>query len=754
MNKFLAFTGLLFYFSLRLQSQTQIFENRNCASQAVLEKQNENSSETRRVRELINMRTQEIIQMRGITSFRSAVNIPVVVHLVYNATAENLTDAQIQSQIDVLNEDFNKQSKELAVSTSIYKNSAANTGITFCLASIDQNGKQIKGIERKQSTRATWGTSDIVKFSSLGGLDAWDSKHYLNVWICNIGGGSIGYSQFPGGSPFSDGIVIDYRFFGRIASLKPFDKGRTLTHEVGHWLNLIHIWGDTQCGDDRVDDTPTHHNANYGCPSVPFVSNSCGSATTEMTMNFMDYVNDACMYMFTAGQKARMLALFEPNMPRHDILNSPACGLVVQPILSCAAIKNFIVSNITENSAILNWKIDSTTTQQKLIITDSDLSNQQILDLSIGANSFSAINLKSQEKYTAYISSICKTGEILKSEILIFTTLVPPPPKITCTSAKNITVTNISENTANMNWLVNTTTTDQQIVFFEENKSSQTLVPLDGNTNSFSFLNLKSQTTYHAFISSTCKSGLILNSDDIVFTTLAPPIVQCSDVYENNNTRAQSKQIASEATIKAVISDATDRDWFYFKTQAHAHYNIKLSNLPADYDLKIFNAQGKFINSSENDGTWDENIIYDALKSDSIFVVVYGYNGNSDSTNCYSLSVKSSFEQIAFSNSISNFNAPQNLKRAHQHNTTNTFSLFPNPTADILNVTLPETDSDYNSTINLFDAMGKLVLFKSENFSVTKNNAALSVSDLPSGLYFLQINNGSTQNIFRVMIAH
>ena len=657
MNKFRALISLLLCFSLSAQSQTQIFENRNCASNDVLEKQNANSPDILKEREIINAHTQEIVKRRGVTSFRSAVNIPVIVHLVYNAASENLTDAQIQSQIDVLNEDFNKQSKELSTSTSIYKNSAANVGITFCLASVDVKGNSIKGIERKQSTRSTWGTSDIVKYSSLGGLDAWESKHYLNIWICNIGGGSIGYSQFPGGAPQSDGIVVDYRFFGRIGSLRPFDKGRTLTHEIGHWLNLIHIWGDSQCGDDRVDDTPTHHNANYGCPSVPFVSNSCGSAISEMTMNFMDYVNDACMYMFTEGQKARMLALFEPNMPRHEILNSPGCGLVIQPIVYCAG-------------------------------------------------------------------------------------------------AKNQTITNITENNASINWLVNTTTTDQQIVFFEENKPIKIIIPLDGNTNSYSFQNLKSQTTYHVIISSTCKSGLVLNSDEIVFTTLAPPAIYCSDIYENNNTRVQSKQIAPKVTIIAVINDENDRDWFYFKTQAGTNYSIKLSNLPADYDLKIFNAQGKFINSSENDGTWDENIDFTALKSDSVFIVVYGYNGNSDSTNCYSLNVKSSFVPTAFNTSVSNLNAQPFLKRVNQHGAANNFSVFPNPTSDALNITIPQTDSDYNSAMNLFDATGKLVLHKTVNLDVTRNNTELNVSVLPSGLYFLQINNGSAQSIFKVMVEH
>ena len=752
MNKFTAFIGVLICLILSSQLRAQTFEIRNCGTQDILEKQNALFPEILKARELINLQTKEITQKRNNTQLRSAINIPIVVHVLYNNASENLTDAQIKSQIDVLNEDFNKQSVELNTTTSIYKNSAANVGFTFCLASVDAKGNTTSGIERKQSTRSSWGTSDIVKFSSLGGLDAWESIHYLNVWICNIGGGNIGYSQFPGGPALSDGIVIDYRFFGRIGSQKPFDKGRTLTHEVGHWLNLIHIWGDSQCGDDHVDDTPTHHNANYGCPSVPYISNSCGTATTEMTMNFMDYVNDGCMYMFTEGQKARMLALFEPNMPRHDILNSQGCGFIVPPIV-CKGATNASVNNITENSASFKWTVDSNTIQQKLIFFESTQSSQQFIDLDVKLNGFDCINLKSQSTYYAYILSICKTGDIQNSEVIIFKTLVPPPPKIVCASAKNTTITYITENSSIVKWEVNTTTIEQKLIFFEDTQTSQNIINLDGNSNNFSLQNLKSQTTYHVYISSTCKSGLVINSEETLFTTLSPPIVTCTDKYENNNTRSLSKVIVVGNPIKALINDDKDRDWFYFKTEAHKQYTLKLSNLPQDYDVKIFNAQGKFINSSENDGTWDETITYTALKSDSIFIVVYGYNGSFDASNCYSLEVSAvSYQQSATSFGFQNI--AQNSKFNTQHSALNTVSIFPNPSSDILKISTPETDSDYSGNIILFDVTGKVVLNKSVNFDVTRSNTEISVVDFPSGMYFLQINNGIPNNTYKVVIEH
>ncbi len=235
--------------------------------------------------------------------------IPVVVHVLYNASAENISDAQILSQVDVLNEDFNLQNRDNTLVPSLFSSVKANVGVKFELASTI----------RKKTTKKSWGTNDAMKFNNRGGDNVVDPAHNLNIWVCNLGGGLLGYAQFPGGAPSTDGVVILFKAFGRTGTLiTPYDKGRTTTHEVGHWVNLRHIWGDATCGDDFVGDTPKHTTANYGCPAFPHY-NTCGDNAVEMTMNYMDYTDDPCMYMFSNGQKSRMLAVFAAGGPRAAI---------------------------------------------------------------------------------------------------------------------------------------------------------------------------------------------------------------------------------------------------------------------------------------------------------------------------------------------------------------------------------------------------------------------------------------------------
>ncbi|MCX2743735.1 zinc metalloprotease [Mangrovivirga sp. M17] len=238
-----------------------------------------------------------------------SINIPVYVHVIYSNSQENISDAQIQSQIDILNADFNLTNNDASLTPAEFTDVLADADINFTLA----------GVTRKASSRTEWGTRDEMKFASNGGVDVVTPESALNIWVCNIGGGILGYAQFPGGDPSTDGVVVGPQFFGDTGYLSaPFDKGRTTTHEVGHYLNLRHIWGDGRCKqDDFVADTPSSDGPNYGCPSYPTVN--CRS--NDMTMNYMDYVNDECMYMFSEGQKARMRALFAAGGARESIYN-------------------------------------------------------------------------------------------------------------------------------------------------------------------------------------------------------------------------------------------------------------------------------------------------------------------------------------------------------------------------------------------------------------------------------------------------
>ena len=265
-------------------------------------------------------------------SERMIINIPVVVHVVYKTAAQNISTAQIQSQINILNQDFQKLNSDVSGVPSVFQSSVANCQINFCLATRDPNGASTTGITRTQTSKTSFSTNDYVKKTSRGGKDPWDRNKYLNLWVCNLSGGVLGYAQFPGGSAATDGVVIGYKYFGNTGTVVyPFDKGRTATHEVGHWLNLRHIWGDdgTSCsGSDLVTDTPNQSNENYGCPSFPQISCSNGP-NGEMYMNYMDYTDDRCMFMFTNGQSSRMSAAL--NGTRASLLTSNGCTAPLEP---------------------------------------------------------------------------------------------------------------------------------------------------------------------------------------------------------------------------------------------------------------------------------------------------------------------------------------------------------------------------------------------------------------------------------------
>jgi len=237
------------------------------------------------------------------------IEIPVVVNVVYKTAAQNISQAQIQSQIDALNNDYAALNADYALTPSLFQGVASgDCGIRFVL---DQ-------VVRKSTTKTSFSTNNGVKKASSGGVAPTSPTTKLNIWVCNLSSGLLGYAQFPGGSSATDGVVIDDNAFGTTGTAAaPFNKGRTATHEVGHWLNLRHIWGDATCGSDLVGDTPLHNTANYGCPTYPHKS-TCTGTPVEMTMNYMDYTDDACMYMFSAGQKARMLSLFAVGGARNS----------------------------------------------------------------------------------------------------------------------------------------------------------------------------------------------------------------------------------------------------------------------------------------------------------------------------------------------------------------------------------------------------------------------------------------------------
>ncbi|TVQ92850.1 MAG: T9SS C-terminal target domain-containing protein [Bacteroidetes bacterium] len=252
------------------------------------------------------------------------VTIPVVVHVVYNENQplQNISEEQILSQIDALNDDFRRFNADTVNTPDIFQSIAADSRIEFRLARRAPDGTPTNGITRTSTKIQSFSfDTDDVKFDDKGGKSIWNRDQYLNIWVCNLEANYLGYAQYPGGPAATDGIVISYRNFGTLGTAQfPFNQGRTLTHEVGHWFNLVHTWGDEDNCDatDFVPDTPTQETAYYHCPSFPQVS--CDSE--DMFMNYMDYTDDRCMNLFTIGQANRMQATL--NGFRAPIKNSNA----------------------------------------------------------------------------------------------------------------------------------------------------------------------------------------------------------------------------------------------------------------------------------------------------------------------------------------------------------------------------------------------------------------------------------------------
>jgi len=311
-------------------------------------------------------------------SLRETITIPVVVHVVWKNEEENISLAQIESQIDILNKDFRKLNIELPNVPNEFQDRIADVELEFCLASKAPNGQITNGITYTQTNINSIGDTDAVMFSNMGGDDSWGRDKYLNIWVAKLSSGIFGRATRPGEatSPEVDGVVIDPRYFGSeglAAENAPFNLGRTATHEVGHYFNLQHPWGpeDGICSeDDGVDDTPKQGWSHSGCPSHP--QQSC--STDDLFMNFMEYVHDSCLMMFTEGQKLRMRSTLMPGGFRATLTDSDGCQIVsTTNLLPKNSFELF--PNPANNQVQLNFK---NTFSSEINISIIDLLGKQI----------------------------------------------------------------------------------------------------------------------------------------------------------------------------------------------------------------------------------------------------------------------------------------------------------------------------------------------------------------------------------------
>lgn len=605
-----------------------------CASNEVYERMLKDDPQFAANRAQIERETRQWIQNNANNKIGAVITIPVVFHVVYNTAAQNISDARILEQLNVLNQDFGRTNADAGSTPSVWQGISANTNIQFCMAQRDPNGNATNGIVRKSTTVTSFSSNDNIKRSVNGGSDAWPRDQYLNIWVGNLSGGLLGYAQFPGGAASTDGVVVLYSSVGgpnNPGTATPYHLGRTATHEVGHWLNLYHIWGDdgTACsGSDQVSDTPNQAGATSGCPAFPKTDACTSTSPGVMFMNYMDYSTDACMNMFTNGQSSRMNAAL--NGTRVSLLSSLGC---TPPSGggTCGVPASLAASSITTTSATLGWGAVS------------------------GATSYNV-------QYKATSSST-----------------------------------------------------------WNNTSSTGTSVSVGG---------LSASTTYEFQVQAVCGANTSAYSASATFTTSA---AGCSDVYESNNTLSTAKIVSVNTDIYGLISPSGDNDYFRFTTTSpNTYIRINLSNLPADYDIRLYNSSGTQLAISQNGGTTAEVITRNTSSAATYYVRIYGYNNANNASQCYLLRI----------------NARNTAWREAELQVSNEVNVFPNPANDKVHIQFSTSMSE-DVIIRLVDLTGRQIQSAIMTTEAGENTFAFDVMQLPKGIYLMELNSAENRAVKR-----
>lgn len=769
-------TRAVFFLCLLLAGLSAIAQ-RECGTQDYYEYQKANDSSFELRQQEIEEFTNEFVTHQS-EGERVLVTIPVVVHIVWNTTTENITDAQVLSQINVLNQDFRRLNSDWTSTPSVFQPVVADANIQFCMASRDPDGNPTNGITRTQTSVTAFGTNDQVKFTAQGGRNAWPASKYLNIWVCDISGGILGYAQFPGGSASTDGVVIDFQYYGTTGTATaPFNKGRTGTHEVGHWLNLRHIWGDANCGSDLVSDTPAQQGANYGCPSFPQVSCNNGP-NGAMFMNYMDYTDDACMYMFSNGQAARMQALFAAGGARSALLTSDGCS---PANTTCGAPSGLASSSITASSANLTWvavsgatsysvrrKLTSETTWTETTgITTNSFAASGLAACSAyewqvratcagGAGSYSGSGTFSTTGCTAtYCSASGSTADEWINRVVMAT--------IDNTSGNNSgygNFTNLSATlTAGTSYSFSGTPGFSGSVFAEfwrvwidyngdldfNDSGEQVFGPSSASsstvTGNFTVPASTAPRTTRMRVAmrygsapancGTYQYGEV--EDYTVVIVAAPPAATCNTNFEANNTSSAATSINVSVDYSSFICPSGDEDWFRFSnTNSQRNIRVTLQSLPVDYDIQLYNPSGVLVASSASAGTTNEMLVFNNGPVGTYRVRVFGFNGATNGSDSYIL--RATRQSTAY-----RLDGSGETEEA----VTGILSAYPNPAHDRIEIRFAMME-DAQSEFHLIDMMGREVFFNRFMSGAGENLYSLDLGSVAAGTYVLLLNDGQS----------
>lgn len=774
---------ILFFICALLMLSSNAFAQRNCGTMEHLHQLEQIDPGLSERMQKIENHTKFMISQdaSGVAKNANLIVIPVVVHVVYRTASENISDAQIQSQIQVLNEDFRRLNADASQTLSQFQGVAADAEVEFCLASIAPNGTATNGITRTSTTNTTFGTNNSVKFNSQGGKDAWPAGQYMNFWICNIGGGILGYAQFPGGSAATDGIVCDYRYVGTSGTATaPFNKGRTATHEVGHYLNLRHIWGDGNCSqDDFVTDTPPSSSANYGCALTTVKCN-----TLDMVQNYMDYSNDACMNIYTSGQKARMRALFGPGGARASLLSSNGCGSstptcsdgiqngtetgvdcggscpACPPASACLSycisrgnstadefIQSVTIGSYTNNSGNNSGYASFTTgnsyqrgTGYSLTLVpgwtgtifaeyfriwadwngDGDFADAGELAFDQGSASTAAqvngsitvptgaalgnTTFRVQMKYNA-ASTNCETfswGEVEDYCVQI------TAGAATCAIPAGLNTSGLTATTVTLNWQAVSGATSYNVRTRALGATSWSTGIVTGT--SANFTGLTACLGYEFQVQSVCASGSSAYSTSVNFIT--PGCASCtapSVAYVDNITSSSARFVwsampnATNYTLRFRLSGTTT-----WTTVNNASTSITRTGLLCNstYEYRIRTRCGS---------TWTA---YGTIRTFT--------------TNGCNREEESLITETA--------NSSQ-------------FEMYPNPANDLLNISFTESESEEFVLVRIFDMSGRLVIERNAQANEGSNLIIVETTELVSGIYLVQMRNGSFVETKRLVVT-
>lgn len=679
----------------------------------------------------IEQQTQQYIQNNH--GERAVVTIPVVVHVVYNTAAQNISDAQVIAQINQLNLDFARLNADRTNTPAAFATAAVNTNIQFCLAQRDPNGNATTGIVRKSTTVTSFIDDNKVKSASTGGDNAWPAGSYLNIWSCNLGNSLLGYAQFPGGPASTDGVVLLYSSIGSVASpgtASPYNLGRTATHEVGHWLNLYHIWGDdgSACtGSDLVGDTPNQSSENYGCPTYPKTDACSAASPGVMFMNYMDYTDDACMNMFTAGQATRINSLFATGGSRASLTSSLGCQA---PGPVCAVPTTLSTTAITNTTATFNWAV--VTGAVSYGIQYRAVGSATWLTGTSTTNSFAAAGLSLGISYEWQVRTVCSSGSSAFTSSATFVTTGTAP----CGTPGSLSSAAITTTSATLSWAAVSGAVSYSVQY--RVVGAATFTTASSTTTSLSVTGLSASSTYEWQVAAVCSAATSAYSALANFTTATPST--CSDIYESNNTSSTAKTAPLNANFTGLITPSTDVDWFKFTTTGtNTKIKIDLTNLPADYDVTLYRSNGTTLGSSVNGGTTAEVIKYNATTTGSYLIKVYGYNGATSASSCYTLKVSTSATSFRLSGEAEENATIEELTAEP------VLKLYPNPTADKLTVEYLSPKGE-SVSMNIYNLNGQKVLSTETLGNEGMNTENINTSQLSNGVYIFEIAaNGETQ---------